>query len=310
MKNRSHLTRCGAAKSLLLLATVVVSGLHSAFALIAVPRDFPLELTNGDQATDRDRLATLVSFYRNDVVLLANPEEAFAKEIREAAGTPSTREKLKTLATAGGSELTADSLAAATAALVRRSPADAMAITASAMELLQENSRKVSVEDRYLVARGAISGLPYELRERPSLIANIIGVSVRGLKQLASTDLVRRLRDFAINDSPIGERDFKGAVTAVGAGPLNNQQSAYALALDQALVNAGILSPYAASPEFLAMANNFASDQLEETFFSGDQGAINQGAVFSPGAAGSAGGSGNSGNQIGPTPPPPPPPAS
>lgn len=305
MKNRSHLKCHGVKKSFLLLLAVAATAVPSAFALIAVPRDFPVESTNGDQATDRDRLDSLVAFYRNDVVLLANPEEAFSKEIREAAGAPSTREKLKTLATAGGVELTADSLAAATAALVRQNPADAMGIVASAMELLGENSRKISVEDRYLIARGAISGLPYELRERPALIANVIGVTVRGLKQIASTDLVRRLREFAINDSPLGERDFKGAVAsapAMGDAPLNNSQSAFALALDEALVNAGILSPYAASPEFLAMASNFAADQLEETFFSGDQGVINQGAAFAPGAAGSAGGSGSSGNQ--PEPPP------
>lgn len=297
------------AKALGIFLTLAVSGSNTLLALIAVPRDFPVESTNGAQANETDRLASLVSFYRNDVVLLANPEEAFAKEIREATGTPALREKLKSLATSGGAPLTADSLSAAAAALVRQSPLEAPVIMASAMELWTESTRRVSQEDRYLIARGAISGLPYDLKERPALIASIIGISALNLKQIASTDLVRRLREFAISDAPYGWADYKGSPAAplpAGDAPLTPVQSGFALALDEALVAAGILSPYAASPEFLAMANDFASNQLEETFFSGDQGVINQGAVFSPGSAGSAGGPGNPGNQ----PPPPAPPAS
>lgn len=307
MKIRFLLTRRGLTRSL--LAAVIAASLQSASAIIAIPRDFPLESTNGDQLLGRDRLSELVSMYRNDVVLLANPEEAYARSIRETVGNPATREKLKNMATAGGSALTADSLAAATAALVRQSPAEAPVIMASAMDVLQESSKKVSTEDRYLVGRAAISGLPYELQNRPALIASIIGIAGRDMKHVAIADLVRRLRDFAIGDFPVGERDFKGGIA--GNGPAG-QSPTQALALDQALVDAGILSPYAANPEFLVLANNFAADQLEETFFSGDQGVINQGAIFNPGAAGSAGGSGNSGNQINPTPtpPPPPPPAS
>jgi hypothetical protein len=305
MKKKPHLL-ARSAKVLGVFLTLAISSSSPVFALIAVPRDFPLETTNGEQTSETDRLATLVSFYRNDVVLLANPEEAFAKEIREATGTPILREKLKTLATAGGAELTADSISAAAAALVRQSPSEAPVIMASAMELWSTSTRKVSVDDRYVIARGAISGIPYEMKERPALIASIIGISALSLKQIASTDLVRRLREFAITDAPFGWADYKGTPAPelpAGDAPLTPVQSGFALALDEALVAAGILSPYAASPEFLAMANNFASDQLDETFFSGDQGVINQGAVFAPGSAGSAGGSGNSGNQ-------PPPPAS
>lgn len=309
MKHRSHHAFPGALKSLLLLLAVAAAGLQSAFALIAIPRDFPLEGTNGDQISSRDRLDELVSLYRNDVVLLANPEEAYAREIQDTTGNPLTREKLKSMATTGGSALTADSLAAATAAMVRQNPSNAAVIMASAMDLLEENSKKVSVEDRYLVGRAAVSGLPYALPKRTELTAFIIGIAGRDLKHVAVTDLVRRLRDYAIGDLPVGERDFKGAVA--GYSP-SNQDPSYSLALDQALVNAGILSPYSASPEFLVFANNFAGDQLADTFFSGDQGTINQGAVFAPGSAGSAGGSGSSGNQVNPTPTPnpPPPPAS
>ncbi len=307
MKNRLSFTRQAVTKSL--LAAVIAATLQSASAIIAIPRDFPLESTNGDQLLGRDRLSELVSMYRNDVVLLANPEEAYASSIRETVGNPTTREKLKSMATSGGSELTADSLAAATAALVRQNPSDAPVIMASAMDLLEESSKKVSAEDRYLVGRAAISGLPYELRDRSALIASIIGIAGRDMKHVAIASLVRRLRDFAIGDFPVGERDFKGSVA--GGAP-SNQSPTQALALDQALVEAGILSPFAANPEFLVLANNFASDQLEETFFSGDQGVINQGAAFAPGSAGSAGGTGSTGNQSGPTPTPnpPPPPAS
>jgi hypothetical protein len=303
MKPISLISSHRAAKTFLLAVTAAAACLHTSFALITIPRDFPLELTNGDQAVGNDHLGKLVSVYRNDVVLLANPEEAFAKEIREATGSDAIREKLQKLATAGGSELTADSLGAAAAALTRQNPADAPVIMASAMELLSDNPKKVSLEDRYTVARGVISGIPYTLKDRSAIIASVVGISARGLKQVASTDLVRRLRDFAINDYPAGERDFKGAVASAGDPPLTGQQAAQALSLDEAFVAAGILSPYTASPEFLAMANTFAADQLAETFFSGDQGVINQGAVFSPGAAGSAGGSGTSGNQL-PDPPP------
>jgi hypothetical protein len=304
MKTLSIFSRSHAAKTLLVAVTAMAACLHSGLALITIPRDFPLELTNGEQALGKTHLAKLVSVYRNDVVLLANPEEAFDKEIREATGTLALREKLQKLATAGGAELTAESLGAAAAALTRQNPSDAPLIMASAMELLSENPRKVSLEDRYTVARGVISGLPYELKDRSPLIASVIGIAARGLKEVATTDLVRRLRDFAIHDYPIGERDFKGAVASVNDPVLSGPQASQALALDEALVAAGILSPYTASPEFLVLANNFAADQLAETFFSGDQGVINQGAVFAPGSPGSPGGSGSSGNQINPEPPP------
>jgi hypothetical protein len=303
MKHFSFLSSHRAAKTLLLVIAAAAACVHSSMAVITIPRDFPLELTNGDQAVGNDHLAKLVSVYRNDVVLLANPEESYAKEIRETTGTPAIREKLQKLATAGGSTLTADSLGAAAAALTRQNPADAPIIMASALELLNENPKKISLEDRYAIGRGVISGIPYVYKDRSALVASVVGVSARGLKQVATTDLLRRLRDFAINDFPAGERDFKGGIAA-GDPPLSGPQSAQALSLDEALVAAGILSPYTASPEFLVMANNFAADQLADTFFSGDQGAINQGAVFAPGSAGSAGGSGSSGNQINPEPPP------
>lgn len=302
MKPLSLLSDRRTARTFLLSVTAAAACLHSSFALITIPRDFPLELTNGDQAVGNDHLGKLVSVYRNDVVLLANPEESFAKEIRETTGTPAIREKLQKLATAGGSELTAEALGAAAAALTRQNPADAPVIMASAMELLNENPKKISLEDRYTLGRGVVSGIPFTLKDRAPLIASVVGVGARGLKPVASTDLVRRLRDFAINDYPAGERDFKGAVASAGDPPLTGPQSAQALALDQAFVTAGILSPYTASPEFMVMANNFAAGELADTFFSGDQGTINQGAVFAPGAAGSAGGSGSSGNQVNPPP--------
>lgn len=276
--------------------------LQGSFAIIAIPRDYPLETTGEGPMSDRDRLSQLVSLYRNDVVLLANPEESYAREIREMDGTFPIREKLKALATAGGAGLSADSISAATAAMVRQDPSNAAAIMASAMDLLEEMPGKVSVEDRYLVGSAAIGGLPQDFRRRTELTAFIIGIAARDLKMAAITDLVRRLRDYAIGDIPAGERDFKD--TVAGAGP-SSRDSAYSLALDQALVEAGILSPFAASPEFLVLANNFASEQLAETFFSGDQGVINQGGVFPGGTSGGASGSG-SGSQI----PPPPPPAS
>lgn len=297
-------------KTLCAAAAAAVVFLDTSSALITIPRDFPLEMTNGDQALNNDHLAKLVSVYRNDVVLLANPEESYAKEIRETTGTATIREKLQKLATAGGSQVTAESLGAAAAALTRQNPQDAPVIMASAMELLSDNPKRIALEDRYTVARGVISGIPYDLKDRTDLIASVIGVSARGMKPVASTDLVRRLRDFAIGDFPAGERDFKGGI-ASSPSPMSGQQAAQALALDESLVDAGILSPYSATPEFLALADNFAADQLADTFFSGDQGVINQGQIFSPGAAGSAGGSGTSGNQINPTPTPtPPPPAS
>ncbi len=274
--------------------------LQGSFAIIAIPRDYPLETTGDGPMSDRDRLSQLVSLYRNDVVLLANPEESYVREIREMDGTSPIREKLKALATGGGAGLSADSIAASTAAMVRQDPTNTAVIMASAMDLLEEMPGKASVEDRYLVGRAAIGGLPHDFRQRTELTAFIIGIAARDLKMAAITDLVRRLREYAIGDIPAGERDFKDTVAG---GVPSSRDSAYSLALDQALVEAGILSPYAASPEFLVLANNFASEQLAETFFSGDQGTINQGGVMSGGSAGGASGSG-SGGQI--TPPPPP----
>lgn len=305
MRHFSPFPRRGATRAFL-LAVAAAACLQSSHAVITIPRDFPLELTNGDESVNTNHLARLVSVYRNDVVLLSNPEESFAKEIREAKGTPALREKLQSLATAGGSKLTADSLAAAAAALARQNPADVPLIMASALEVLSEDPRHVSLEDRYTVARGVIGGLPYDLKERPALVASAVGIAARGLKHVPTTDLVRRLRDFAIHDYPTGDSNTRETVAGTNGatGPaLSSLQAGQALALDEAFVTAGILSPYTANPEFLVLANNFAADQLEETFFSGDQGVIDQGAVFAPGSPGSPGGAGSTGNQI-PEPPP------
>ncbi len=66
-----------------------------------------------------------------------------------------------------------------------------------------------------------ISGVPYVYKDRLSADRlRSSGVSARGLGEVASTDLLRRLRDFAINDFA-GERDFKGAVASAGDPPLS-----------------------------------------------------------------------------------------
>lgn len=302
-------------KSLLVLAALALC-VQSAPALITIPLDFPLGSSSTSPSAERSHLEKLVSVYRNDVVLVANPEESFAKEIREQVGTPATREKLTNLATAGGSELTPDSLAAAAAALTRQNPTEAPVVMASAMELLTEKLGKVSVDDRYLVGRGVISGIPYNQPQRHQLVSAVIGVGARGLKVAKSSDLLRRLREYAINDLPFKERDFKEpdfkSGNAPGSSPtMGPQQAAEALALDQALAEDSIIGSYMADPQFLTMANNFATEQMADTFFSGDQGTINQGQIFTPGAAGSAGGSGSSGSQLSPNPKPTPkPPAS
>lgn len=288
MKLFSPIFRFGALRAVVVAAAAATVCLQSSFAVLTVPRDFPLDLTNGDQAVGNNHIAKLVSVYQNDVVLLANPEESFSRDIREAAGTPELREKLQQLAAAGGSPVTPESLGQAAAALTRQNPENAPTIMASALELLNANPSKISLEDRYAVARGVISGLPDDLRNHADLVASVVGISARGLKQVSTTELVRRLRDFAINDTPAGS----------AGNTLTGPLAAYAQGLDEAMVAAGILSPYTATPEFLVLAENFANDQLAETFFSGDQGVINQGAAFAPGAAGSAGGSGSTGNQV------------
>jgi hypothetical protein len=271
---------------------VAALAVQGAFALITVPASFPLEKVNGDSATQRNQLALLVSRYQNDVVLLVNPSEAFSKDIQNTVATPATMDRLTALGTTGGAKLTADSLASAVTALVRQNPANAPTIVASALELLKGVPGGQSPENREKIARAAIQGLPDDLKEEPKIIAFIIGVAADGLSDSAVANLVKALRSFAIDLAP------------------ESEQPVLALAVDEALVDEGVLTPHSASPEFLALADNFASDQLGETFFSGDQGTINQGAVFAPGSAGSAGGSGSSGNQVQPTPTPPPPPAS
>ncbi len=276
-------------KKIFLLFGLAAVSLPYALALITVPMDFPLGGVNGAQATDKEQLALLVSRYQNDVVLLVNPPDAYSKEIVNTVAVPATMAKLKSLGTSAGT-LTVDSLANAVTALVRQNPSDSPAIVASAIEMLKELPGGQSPENRLKIARAALKGLPEDLKDATRLIALITGVSVKGLGQTAVASLVKSLRNSAIDNVPTKE------------------QAAFALAVDEALVNEGILSPYAGSPEFLVMADNFASDQLGETAFSGDQGVINQGAVFSPGSAGSAGGAGNTGNQgAEPTPTPPPP---
>jgi hypothetical protein len=279
-------------KKILTFIGVAALAVQGAFALISVPASFPLEKVNGNSATGKDQLAMLVSRYQNDVVLLANPPSAYSKEVQAVAASPASTEKLKALGTTGGAKLSSDSLASAVSALVRQNPNDAPTIVASAVELLKSVPGGQSVINREKIAKAAIKGLPDDLKNEPKLIAFIIGVAAGGLNDTAVASLVKSLRDFSIDSAPEAE------------------QPTLALSVDQALVDAGVLSPYTASPEFLVMADNFAEGQLGETLFSGDQGTINQGAVLAPGAAGSAGGSGSAGNQINPTPTPQPPPAS
>jgi hypothetical protein len=313
---KTHFLKLGilkASRSVRVLALVAAlsASVQLAPAVIRVQRDYPMQGGAGEAVSDQDRLASLVALYRNDVVLLANPEEAFAKEIRETRGNPATMEKLRSLSTTNGEKLSAGALATSVAAVVRQNPQNAPSVVASGLELLSNDYKGLTLDERFTVASGGIKGIPYEVSNRPQLIAAIIGVSVRGMKQADATKLVRQLREFAIYDTPFSNVDSKGGYASVpSAAPegdtVDGEKAGFALALDQALVEAGILSPFPADPAFVAMASNFATDQLAETFFSGDQGVINQGALFSPGGAGSSGGSGNTGNQ----PPPPEPPAS
>lgn len=281
-----------AMKKILTFLGVAALAVNGAYALISVPASFPVNGSSGGNATDKDQLALLVSRYQNDVVLLVNSPSDFSKDVQNVTATPAITDKLKNLATSGDSKLTAASLASAVTAMVRQNPADAPTIVASATALLKSVPGGQSPTNREEIARAAIKGLPDDLQNQPKLIAFIIGVAAEGLKSSEVASLVKSLRNFAIDSKP------------------ENQQPALALSVDEALVDAGILSPYNASPEFLVMVDNFAQGELGEAFFSGDQGTINQGAVFSPGAAGSAGGSGSSGNQVNPTPTPAPAPAS
>lgn len=280
-------------KTFAVLGLAAALSIQASWALISVPVDFPTDGVNGSKASDKEQLALLVSRYQNDIVLLVNPTDAYSKEILNTKAAPATMERLQALGTSNG-KLSVDSLASAVTVLVRQNPSQAPVIVASALAMLDKLPGGRNAENRAKIARAAIAGLPEDLKEEARIIALITGVAAQGLSQTAATLLVKNLRDFAISNEP------------------GNQQSAFALAVDQALVNEGILSPYAGSPEFLVMADNynFAGAELGETFFSGDQGAINQGAVFSPGSAGSAGGAGNVGNQnqdAEPTPTPPPP---
>ena len=262
---------------------------QGAFALISVPTSFPLDKVNGASATQKDQVAMLLSRYENDVVLLINPVTSYSKEVQAVNAVPATVDKLKALATSGGATLTSDSISAAVAALVRQNPSDAPAIVASAIELLKGTPGGQSAENQEKLARSAIKSLPEGLTDEPKLITFIIGVSAENLKNAEVVELVKSLRNFAIDSEP------------------ERQQPKQALALDEQLVNEGIVTSYAASPEFLAWADNFAQGQLAETFFSGDQGAIDQGAVFAPGSPGSPGGAGSTGNQIAPNRVDPPP---
>lgn len=281
-----------AMKKILTLLGVATLAVQGAYALISVPASFPTDGMNGNSATQKDQLSLLISRYQNDVVLLVNPPSEFSKDVLNIKPSPATSDKLKSLATTGNSKITVGSLASAVTAMVRQNPADAPTIVASATALLKTVPGGQSAENREEIARAAIKGLPEDLKNEPQLIAFIIGVAAEGMSTSGVASLVKSLRNFAIDSKP------------------ENQQSALALSVDEALVDAGILSPYNASPEFLVMVDNFAQGELGESFFSGDQGTINQGAVFAPGAAGSAGGSGSSGNQVNPSPTPAPAPAS
>ncbi len=300
-------------KTLLTLLGATLLTAQFAQAIIVIPRDYPIGSVTNGTASGRDHAANLISHYRNDVVLLANPEKSLAPEIQNLAASPAAVEKLKALATSGGTALDADSLAAAVSAMVRLNPDQAGTITASAMNIMADLPGGLSEENRLIVGRAAIRGLPDNYANKPEMISQIVGVTVRGLKQRDSTKIVRSLREYAIGEVPVYVADYKGGAGNDGGvvdGGMTPDQASTAYAIDQSLVENGILSPFSSTPEFLVLADNFAADQLGNTFFSGDQGVIDQGQFFSPGAVGSPGGVGSSEDQLpnptpGPTPPPP-----
>lgn len=266
-------------KRLLTFLGVAALSIQGASALITVPKEFPSEKVNGNSATQKDQLSSLISRYENDVVLLANPPEAFSKQVKNTTPSPAATEKLKSLGSTDGT-LSVNSLAAAVTALGRQTPAESPTIVASAIALLAGLPGGASPENCEIIARAAINAIPVDLAGAPTLISFIIGVSVKDLPPTVAIETLKSLRDFVINEVSGAEK-----------------QAILALAVDEALVDQGIMSSYTASPEFLVLADNFATDQLAETSFSGDQGTITQGAAFSPGGAGSVGGSGNTGNQ-------------
>src|SRR6188474_3163500 len=77
-------------KKFLTLLGVAAISIQGASALISVPKDFPSEKVNGNSATNKDQLSTLVSRYRNDVVLLANPPEAYSKAVKNTVAAPAS----------------------------------------------------------------------------------------------------------------------------------------------------------------------------------------------------------------------------
>ncbi len=262
----------------------------SARAIVVIAADYPTAPASGATASNKSQLSQLVALYQNDVALLANSDKNYSEVIRKTKPDSAVQDKLRKLAAEDGGALTVESLALAVTAMIKATPENSNVILASAIALLVDLPGGPSQENRVVLGKAALLGVPREQSRSSYHVALIIGVSASGLEQSDITKTVIALRRFALGDLP-DSRQIDDAVT-----------------LDGALVTEGILSPNAATEEFVMLARDFSpfgaetdagsSDSGGE--FSGSQGAINQG-----GSTGAGGGSGNTSDSD-PTPTPTP----
>jgi len=275
-------------KAFSLLAAVILVA-QGAQAMISVPRDFPTSyIGDNGEVKGKSQLPSLVAYYQNEVVLLANPEKQYSETIQKTVANPDITKKLEAAAAANG-KLSEEALAAAVTKLVQENPELAPQIVASALYILGDIPGGLSSENRKMIAQAAILGVPKGKKDTPLLTARIIGVALRGTENGTTPALVRSLRTFAI--------------ASISDGTAPDKTADSALDLDQAMIAEGILSPYGATDDFLRLARDWDPDPQQVVDF----GAPGNAAAL--GGFGGSGGGGSNGDTI-PTPTPEPSPSS
>lgn len=272
-------------KKVLSCMVVAVLMTQGAWALISVPRDFPTSyIGSNGEVGGKAQLPSLVAYYQNDVVLLANPEKQYSETIQKTTANPDLVKQLEAAAKASGGKLSEEALANAVTAMVQKTPDLGPQIVASALYILGDIPGGLSGENREMIAKAAILGMPDRKKDTPLLTARIIGVALRGTENGSTPGLVRTLRAFAIAGLSNGETE-------------SDKLADVALDLDEAMMAEGIVSPYGATEDFLRLARERYRDGGIE-LVGGDGGS---GIGF--GGFGGSAGSGNGGNG-GPTPTP------
>lgn len=200
-------------------------------AMTRVPRDYPQQDTNKPAANSND-LSSTVAIYQNNVVLVATSPENHEVQAKKLTVDPKV---LQALRDAAGENPTLESLIAALQSFIKQNPNAAIPATFAAFSLAQ-SLNLVNAQTSLVIA--AIQALDGRTASYTDDVATLIGFAVETASEDKRSDVLRQLRNLAINQNPTGQTDF-------------------AYSLDQALAQYNIVEPKQGNPDLLLALNDF-----------------------------------------------------